>query len=95
MKITPTAGRVIIKRDDADTVTRGGIVLPDQATEKPKRGKIVALGKGRLLDNGTYAPVELTEGLTAVFYNYSGHEVEIEGDKFLVMEQTDVVAVIS
>ena len=95
MKLIPTAGKIVVKRNEADDKSKGGIIIPDQAKEKPQNGKIVAMGKGKLLDNGSYAQVELQEGLTVVFDTYAGHEIEIEGEKFVIMEMDRVLAVLS
>ncbi len=94
MKLVPCAGRVIVKRLKADEKTPGGIILPDAAKEKPVRGKIVAIGKGRMLDDGTYAKVELEEGTEAVFSRYDGNEIELDGEKFLILDQSSVLATI-
>ena len=93
MRLEATAGRVIVKRDDEETITKGGIMLPDTAKEKPRRGKVLALGKGPLLDNGGYGPVELAEGMVVFFSHYAGNEVTVDGEVFLVLDQKEVIAV--
>lgn len=94
MKLHPCAGFVVIKRSEANTTSKGGIVLPDAAKDKPSRGKIVAVGKGKLLDNGEYGPVEAREGTVAVFRAYSANEFEIEGEEFVVVSMEEIMAVL-
>jgi len=94
MKLIPCAGKIIVKRNTAQEKTPGGILLPDQAKEKPLRGKIIAIGQGRQLSDGTFAKVELCAGNEAVFTNYAGNEITLEGEKFLILDQSDVLAVI-
>lgn len=93
MILTPLGNRVLIKRDEASTKTPGGILLPDQAKEKPVHGKIVAIGPGKLLDDGTYAAIEVKEGDRVFFGLYSGQEIEIEDIKYLVLDASDLLAV--
>ncbi len=95
MKIRPLHDRVLIKRLEAETTSAGGIVIPDTATEKPIRGEVVAVGKGKLLENGDLRPLDLKNGDKVLFGKYSGTEVKIDGEEFLVMREDDIMAVIS
>lgn len=94
MNIRPLQDRVVIKRVEEDQVSAGGIVLPDSATEKPDRGEVVAVGNGKILDNGDVRAIELKVGDTILFGKYSGTTVKVEGDELLVMREDDVIAVI-
>ena len=94
MKIRPLDDRVVVKILEAEETTRGGIVLPDTAKEKPSRGQIVALGIGRLLDDGERAPMSLKKGDTVLFGKYSGNEIKIDGAEHNVLRETEVLAII-
>ena len=94
MKIRPLHDRVIVKRLEEDRTSPGGIVIPDTAAEKPIQGKIVAVGKGRVLENGQVRPCDIKVGDTILFGKYSGSEVKLEGDDLVVMREEDVMAVI-
>ncbi|NND60069.1 MAG: co-chaperone GroES [Gammaproteobacteria bacterium] len=94
MNLRPLHDRVIVKRVDEETKSPGGIVIPDTAAEKPSRGEIVAVGNGKLLDNGDIRPLALKKGDTVLFGKYSGTEVKIEGEEVLVMREDDVMAVL-
>ena len=94
MKIRPLHDRVIVKREDEERKSPGGIVIPDTAAEKPIRGKIVAVGKGKILEHGNVRPLDLKVGDKILFGKYSGTEVKVDGDELLVMREEDVVAVI-
>jgi chaperonin GroES len=94
MKIRPLHDRVIVKRLEEDRTSPGGIVIPDTAAEKPVQGKIVAIGKGKILDNGQVRPCDIKVGDTILFGKYSGAEVKLEGDELVVMREEDVMAVI-
>ena len=94
LKIRPLHDRVIIKRLEEETKSPGGIVIPDSATEKPIRGKVVAVGKGKILENGTVRPLDLKAGDKILFGKYSGTEVKVDGEELLVMREEDVMAVI-
>lgn len=91
----PIADRIVVKREAADEVTPGGIVLPDNAKDKPTRGRVVAVGSGRLLDDGTRCPMEVAEGDNVVFGAYGGTEVEIDGEELIVLRESDVLFVVS
>ena len=94
MKIRPLHDRVIVKRLESETRTAGGIVIPDSAAEKPVQGKIVAVGKGKILEDGTVRPLDVKVGDKILFGKYSGTEVKVDGDELLVMREEDVMAVI-
>ena len=94
LKIRPLHDRVIIQRLDAETKSPGGIVIPDTAAEKPIRGEVVAVGQGKVLENGDVRKLELKKGDTVLFGKYSGTEVKVEGEELLVMREDDVMAVI-
>jgi chaperonin GroES len=94
MKLRPLGDKVLVQRVEAEERTRGGIVLPDTAKEKPKEGKVIALGQGRLLDDGRRAPFQVKEGDRIIFSSYAGSEVKIEGTEYLVMPEEDILAVV-
>ena len=94
MKIRPLHDRVVVKRSEEETTSPGGIVIPDSATEKPIRGEVVAVGNGKLLDNGEIRPLDLKVGDKILFGKYSGTEVKVGGEELLVMREDDVMAVI-
>ena len=94
MKIRPLHDRVIVKREDEERKSPGGIVIPDTAAEKPIRGKVVAVGKGKILENGDVRPLDLKVGDHVLFGKYSGTEVKVDGEELLVMREEDVMAVI-
>jgi chaperonin GroES len=94
MKIRPLHDRVIVKRLEEDRTSAGGIVIPDTAAEKPTQGKIVAVGKGKILENGQVRPCDVKVGDKILFGKYSGAEVKFEGEELVVMREEDVMAVI-
>jgi len=94
MKIRPLHDRVIVKRLDEDRTSPGGIVIPDTAAEKPVQGKIVAVGKGKILEDGNVRPLDVKVGDKILFGKYSGTEVKLDGEDLLVMREEDVMAVI-
>jgi chaperonin GroES len=94
MKLRPLHDRVIIKRLEEERTTPGGIVIPDSATEKPVKGKVVAIGKGKILENGEVRPLDVKVGDHILFGKYSGTEVKVDGEELLVMREEDVMAVI-
>ena len=94
MKIRPLHDRVIIKRLEEERTSPGGIVIPDSATEKPIRGKVIAVGKGKILEGGEVRPLDVKVGDHVLFGKYSGTEVKVEGEDLLVMREEDVMAVI-
>jgi chaperonin GroES len=94
MKIRPLQDRVIIKRMEEERTSAGGIVIPDSAAEKPIKGKVIAVGPGKILDNGDKRPVDLKVGDTVLFGKYSGTEVKINDEELLVMREDDIMGVI-
>ena len=94
MKIRPLHDRVIIKRTEEERTSPGGIVIPDSATEKPIKGKVIAVGKGRILENGSVRALDLKVGDKVLFGKYSGTEVKVDGEDLLVMKEDDIMAVI-
>ncbi|MEX0899677.1 MAG: co-chaperone GroES [Gammaproteobacteria bacterium] len=94
MKIRPLHDRVIIKRLEEERTSPGGIVIPDTATEKPIRGEVVAVGKGKILESGDIRPLDLKVKDKVLFGKYSGTEVKIDGEEYLVMREEDVMAVL-
>ena len=94
MNIRPLHDRVIIRRMEEERTSPGGIVIPDSATEKPIKGEVVAVGNGRVLENGEVRALDLKAGDKVLFGKYSGTEVKVEGDELLVMKEDDVMAVI-
>ncbi|MEO0995880.1 MAG: co-chaperone GroES [Pseudomonadota bacterium] len=93
MKIRPLHDRVIVKRMEEERTSPGGIVIPDSATEKPIKGKVVAVGNGKILENGEVRKLDLKKGDTVLFGKYSGTEVKVDGEDLLVMKEDDVMAV--
>ncbi len=93
-KIRPLHDRVIVEREEEERTSAGGIVIPDTATEKPIRGKVVATGKGKILDDGTVRPLDVKAGDKVLFGKYSGTEIKIDGEELLVMREDDLMAVI-
>ncbi len=94
LKIRPLHDRVIIKRLEEQRTSPGGIVIPDSATEKPIKGKVIAVGKGKILESGEVRPLDVKVGDHILFGKYSGTEVKVDGDDLLVMREEDVMAVI-
>ena len=94
LKIRPLHDRVILQRLDAETKSPGGIVIPDSAAEKPIRGKVVAVGKGKILENGKVRPLDVKVGDKILFGKYSGQTVKVKGDEVLVIREEDIMGVI-
>ncbi len=94
MRIRPLHDRVIIKRMEDERTSPGGIVIPDSATEKPIRGKVIAVGKGKTTDSGTVRALDVKKGDKVLFGKYSGTEVKVDGEELLVMREEDIMAVI-
>ncbi len=94
MKLRPLHDRVVIKRTEEERTSPGGIVIPDTAAEKPIRGEVIAVGQGKILENGEVRKLELKEGDKVLFGKYSGTEVKVDGEELLVMREDDVMAVI-
>lgn len=94
MKTKPLGEKILVKRFDAVEKTAGGIVLPDAAKEKPKEGKIIALGDGKLMDSGERAKFQVKKGDKVVFTSYAGTEIDIDGEEYLLMTEDDILAII-
>lgn len=94
MNIRPLADKVIVQRVEAESKTAGGIVLPDTAKEKPQRGKVMAVGEGKLLDNGKRSEMSVKKGQQVLFTSYAGTEVKMDGKEYLIMDQSDIMAII-
>lgn len=94
MKLRPLQDRILVKRVEEETTTKGGIIIPDSAKEKPAEGKVVAVGNGKAGDDGKRIPLEVKEGNVILFGKYSGTEVKIEGEEYLIMREDDVLGVI-
>ena len=93
-KIVPLGDKVLVKRLEAIEKTKGGIVLPDTAKEKPKEGKVISVGGGKLLDDGTRAKFQVKKGDRILFSSYAGNEITVDGEEYLIMAEEDVLAVI-
>lgn len=94
MNIRPLHDRVIVKRVEEETTSAGGIIIPDAAKEKPSRGTIVAVGNGKVLDNGDVRALEVKVGDSVLFGKYSGTEFKADGEEFLYMNESDIIGVI-
>ncbi len=94
MKIRPLHDRVVVRRKEQEEKTAGGIVLPGSAKEKPSQGEILAVGNGRILDNGEVKPLDVKVGDTVVFGQYAGSTVKIDGEELLIMTESDIFGVI-
>jgi chaperonin GroES len=94
MKIRPLYDRVIVKRLEEEVKTKGGIIIPDTAKEKPAQGRVVATGKGKVLDNGKVVEMSVKSGDTVLFGKYSGTDIKIDGEEHLILREDDILAVI-
>jgi chaperonin GroES len=94
MKLRPLHDRVVIRRTEEERTSPGGIVIPDTAAEKPIKGEVIAVGKGKILENGEVRALDLKKGDKVLFGKYSGTEVKVDGEDLLVMREDDVMAVI-
>lgn len=95
MKLRPLHDRVIVKRLEEEEKTVGGIIIPDTAKEKPQQGKVIAVGKGRFLENGQVVPLIVKEGDRVLFSKYAGTEVKVEAEELLIMREEDILGVFS
>ena len=95
MKIRPLHDRVIVKRVEEERKTAGGIVIPDNATEKPDQGEVLAIGTGKVMDDGKVRPLDVKVGDRVLFGKYSGSSVKLDGDELLVMREEDIMGVIT
>jgi chaperonin GroES len=94
MKIRPLADKVLVQRLEAENKTSGGIVLPDTAKEKPQQGKIISVGEGKILDDGTVRKPQVKKGDTVLFTSYAGTDIKIDGKEYLIMSESDIMAII-
>jgi chaperonin GroES len=94
MNIRPLGDRILLKRIEEEDKSKGGIIIPDSAKEKPQEGKVVAAGKGRLLEDGKLVPVEVKKGDRVLFGKYSGSEVNLEGEEHLIVREDDILGII-
>ena len=94
-KIRPLGEKVLIKRTEAETTTKGGIVLPDTAKEKPQKGEILAVGDGKLLDDGTRAAFAVKAGDQVLFASYAGTEIKVNGEELMLMDESEILAILS
>jgi chaperonin GroES len=94
MKFRPLYDRILVERVESEEVTKGGIILPDTAKEKPQQGKIIAVGSGKRTEEGKIIPLELKAGDTILFGKYSGSEIKIEGTEYLIMKEDDVLGLV-
>jgi len=94
MNLKPLGDKVVLERTQAETTTKGGIVLPDSATEKPRQGKILSVGDGKLLKDGTRKPLTVKKGDTVLFSSYGGTEIKVDGNEVLIMEESDILAIL-
>lgn len=94
MKVKPLHDRVIVKRVEEDEKTKGGIIIPDTAKEKPGEGKIMAVGDGKIQEDGKKTPLEVKEGDRVLFGKYAGTEIQIDGEEHLIMKEDDIIAII-
>ncbi len=94
MGIRPLQDRIIVKRIDEEETTKGGIIIPDSAKEKPQEGKVIAVGKGKVLEDGKIQPLDVKKGNKVLFSKYSGTEINIEGEEHLIIREDDVLGVL-
>jgi chaperonin GroES len=93
MKLRPLHDRIVVKRLEEEEKTSGGIIIPDTAKEKPQQGKVIAVGKGRILEDGKVVPLVVKEGDRVLFNKYAGTEIKIESDEHLIMREDDILAI--
>jgi chaperonin GroES len=94
MKLTPLQDRILVQRVEEEEKTKGGIIIPDTAKEKPAEGKVVAVGKGKVDEKGKAIPMEVKKGDRILFGKYSGTEIKIEGEEYLIMREDDVLGIV-
>lgn len=94
MKVEPLGDKIVVKRLEAEEITAGGIVLPDSARDKPQQGRVLSVGDGKLLNDGSRSPHLVKEGDRVVFSSYAGHEISIDGNDLLIMSSDDIMAVL-
>ena len=94
MKVRPLFDKVLVKRSDAEDKTKGGILLPDNAKEKPQRGKVLSVGEGKVLKDGTRKKVDVKKGDEILFASYSGTEIKIDDEEYLIIEESNILGII-
>ena len=94
MKLRPLHDRILVKRVEEETTTKGGIIIPDSAKEKPAEGKVISVGNGKLDENGKRIPLDIKKGDRILFSKYGGTEVKVDGEEYLIMREDDVLGVI-
>jgi chaperonin GroES len=94
MKIKPLHDRIIVERIEEETKTAGGLIIPDTAKEKPQQGKVIAVGKGKVTEDGKVIAMDVKEGDRILFGKYSGTEVKLDGKEFLIMREDDVLGIV-
>jgi chaperonin GroES len=95
MKVRPLHDRVVIKRVEEKETVKGGIIIPDSAKEKSQEGEVVSVGAGKMLENGTVVPLEVKEGDRILFGKYSGTEIKLEGEDFLILREDEIIGILS
>src|SRR5689334_22469160 len=93
-KLRPLGDKILVKRVEAESKTKSGIVLPDTAKEKPKRGKVLSVGEGKRLDSGERAPVNVKKGDEVIFASYAGTEIKLDGEELMIMSEDDILAIV-
>ena len=94
MKVRPLHDRILVRRIEEDEKTKGGLIIPDTAKEKPQEAKVIAVGKGRVSEDGTLRPIDVHKGDRVLFTKYSGTEIQVVGDEHLIIREDDVLAVL-
>ncbi len=94
MNVVPLNDKIVVKRLEAEEKTAGGIVLPDTAKEKPRQGKVISVGEGKLLENGKRASFQVKEGDRVLFTSYAGNEINVDGQEYLIMSEDDILAIV-
>ena len=94
MKIRPLGDRVLVKRIQEEEKTKGGIIIPDTAKEKPQEGRVMAVGQGKVLENGKLVPLEVTTGDRILFSKYSGSDIKLDGEEHLIVRESDILSVV-
>ena len=94
MKIRPLYDRIVIQRVEEKETVRGGIIIPDSAKEKPQEGKVIAVGKGKMLEDGKVIPLDVQVGQRILFGKYSGNEIKLDGEEYLLMREDEVLGIL-
>jgi len=94
MKVRPLHDKVLVERLDTEETTKGGIIIPDTAKEKPQEGKVVAVGTGRILEDGTKKPLEIKKGDKVLFNKYGAIDISIDGEDYLILREEDILAIV-